>query len=263
MLPGPQFTTNSFTNAASGTIGMTPCALVTVRGAGLVSGVQGVISGMNLFGPLPTTLAGVTITVQQGTTNTLAPIREVAADQSGQRATFQAPCGLTATSALQPSVNTSVTITAGGASTTVTGVSVFASQPGIFTFTGSNGKQYGTIIRESDGTYITPANLAHQGDKLYLVVTGLGQVTPAATTNSAGLGVQNANVPMLIFLNNTAINAISARYLFGSIGAYLVEFQIPATFPVGTDLNILPVATANNGNDFIVGNTTLLPGVTP
>ena len=142
-------------------------------------------------------------------------------------------------------------------------MAVFASQPGLFTFTGSNSKQYGVVIREADGSYVTPNNQAHRGDKLYLLVTGLGQTTPAVTTNSAGVGSQNVNVPMLVFLNNTAVNALSVRYLFGSIGAYLVEFQIPADFPVGTDLNILPVATANNGNDFIVGNTTLLPAVAP
>ena len=262
-LPGPQFTTSSFTNAASGTIGMTPCGLVTVRGAGLLSGVQGIVSGMNLFGPLPTTLAGVSITVQQGSNSSVsAPIREVANDSSGQRVTFQAPCGLVAASPLFPGVAT-VTITASGASTTVANVAVFASQPGLFTFTASNAKQYGTVIREADGSYITPANQAHQGDKLYLLVTGLGQVTPAATTNSAGVGSQSVNVPMLVFVNGSAITPLSVRYLFGSIGAYLVEFQIPANFPVGTDLNILPVATANNGNDFIVGNTTLLAGVTP
>jgi len=261
-LAGPQFTSSSFTNAASGSVGMTPCGLVTVRGSGLLSGVQGIVSGVNLFGPLPTTLAGVSITVQQGSNNIQVPIQQVASDQSGQRVTFQAPCELTATSVLVPG-SASVSITANGATTTVNNVLVFAVQPGLFTFTGSNSKQYGVVIREVDGSYVTPENQAHRGDKLYLLVTGIGQVTPAATTNSVGVGSQNANVPMLVFLNNTALNTLSTRYLFGSIGTYLVEFQVPADFPVGTDLNILPVATANNGNDFIVGNTTLMAGVAP
>ena len=93
----PQFIASSrFTNAASGTIGMTPCGLVTVRGSGLAAGVQGVLSAVNLFGPLPTTFAGVSITVAQGSNVIQVPIREVASDQSGQRVTFQAPCELTA-----------------------------------------------------------------------------------------------------------------------------------------------------------------------
>ena len=92
---------------------MTPCGLVTVRGSGLATGVQGVVSGVNLFGPLPTTLAGVSITVQQGSNVIQAPIREVANDQSGQRVTFQAPCELIAASPLIPDTAT-VTITANG-----------------------------------------------------------------------------------------------------------------------------------------------------
>jgi uncharacterized protein (TIGR03437 family) len=254
-LAGPDLTSNSFTNAASGSLGMTPCGLVTVRGSGIASAVQGVVPGVSFLGSLPTTLAGLSIRVQQAANNIPVPIHSVANDQSGQRATFQAPCELTPGSA-------TVVVTVDGVSSDPVSVQVFALQPGIFTVPGSNGKLYGTVIRAVDGTYVTQSNPAQRGERCYIVVTGLGQAAPAVATNSAGTGAaQNTNVPMLIFLNGNAVGALSARYLFGSIGSYVVEFKIPADAPIGPDQSLLVVGLLNDGNDFVVGNTVLLPGV--
>ena len=200
-LAGPDLTSSSFTNAASGSAGMTPCGLVTVSGTGVAPAVQGVVSGVSFFGSLPTTLAGLSISVQQGANNIPVPIQAVANDQSGQQANFQAPCELTPGTA-------TVVVTVNGVSSNPVSVPVFAVQPGIFTSPGSNGKQYGAVIRAVDGTYVTPSNPAQRGERCYMVVTGLGQVTPAATTNSAGTGAaQNMNVPMLVFLNGNAVAA--------------------------------------------------------
>jgi len=148
-----------------------------------------------------------------------------------------------------------------GRSTTVTGVPVFPVQPGIFTYTGSNNKLYGAVIREADGSYVTSANQARQGEKLYVVVTGLGQATPTLVTNSVGTGTQNVNLPVAVFLGDKGLPALSARYLFGWVGAYLVEFQVPADAPTGPDQKLIVVALVNNAQDFVVGNTVLLPGV--
>jgi uncharacterized protein (TIGR03437 family) len=250
-LSGAQVTKSSFTNAASGTVGMTPCGFVTVTGTGVAPGVQGVVSPETFFfGAYPYSLAGLSITVN----NIPAPIQAVANDQFGQRANFQAPCELTGDTA-------TVVVTANGVSTTVTGVPVFPVQPGIFTYTGSNNKLYGAVIREADGSYVTSANQARQGEKLYVVVTGLGQATPTLVTNSVGTGTQNVNLPVAVFLGDKGLPALSARYLFGWVGAYLVEFQVPADAPTGPDQKLIVVALVNNAQDFVVGNTVLLPGV--
>jgi len=252
---GPSITASSFTNAASGSIGMTPCGFVTVTGTGVASGVQGVIAATSFFGAYPYTLGGLSISVQQGSINVPVPIQAVANDQFGQRANFQAPCELTGSTA-------TVTVTANGATTIVNNVPVTPVQPGIFTFTGSNNKVYGAVIREIDGTYVTSANPARQGEKVYVVATGLGQTTPALITNSAGTGSQNVNLPTLVFLNGRPINGLSARYLFGWVGAYLVEFQIPADAATGVDQSLLVVETSTDGNTFLgVSNTVLIPAV--
>jgi uncharacterized protein (TIGR03437 family) len=248
---GPTLTTSSFTNAASGAAGMTPCGFVTVSGAGVAPGVQGVVAAESFFGAYPYALAGLSITVN----DIPAPIQAVANDQFGQRANFQAPCELTGGTA-------TVVVNVSGATTTITGVTLQAVQPGIFTYTGSNNKVYGAAIREVDGTYVTAANPARQGEKIYVVVTGLGQTNPKLVTNSVGTGAQNVILPAAVFLSDRGIPALSARYLYGWVGAYLVEFQVPVDSPTGPDQKLIVVATSPDGNDFLgVSNTVLLPAV--
>jgi uncharacterized protein (TIGR03437 family) len=141
-------------------------------------------------------------------------------------------------------------------------VPVLQVQPGIFTYTGPNNKLYGAVIREVDGTYVTATNPAHQGEKVYVVTTGLGQTTPTLVTNSAGTGNQNVILPTAVFLSGRGIPALSARYMFGWVGAYLVEFQIPADSPTGPDQSLIVIETSTDGSTFLgVSNTVLLPAV--
>ncbi len=248
---GATLSSASFTNAASGAAGMTPCGFVTVTGNGVAPGVQGVVAAQTFFGAYPYSLAGVSITVN----NIPVPIQAVANDQFGQRANFQAPCELSGTTA-------TVVVTVNTVPTTVTSVPVQSVQPGIFTYTGSNNKVYGAVIREVDGTYVTATNPARQGEKVYVVLTGLGQATPTLVTNSIGTGSQNVTLPTLVFLGDSVIPGISARYLFGWVGAYLVEFQVPADAPTGPDQKLIVVETSADGNDFLgVSNTVLVPAV--
>jgi adhesin/invasin len=252
---GPQITTTSFVNAASLAVGMTPCGLVTVSGPGIAPTLQvgQVISGVSAFGPLPYTLALVSISIQQGSNNFPAPIQAVANVNGVQQANFQAPCELTAGTA-------TVVVTVNGANTPVAGVAVLVVQPGIFTYAGPNGKAYGAVIREADGSYITPSNLARQGDKLLMVVTGLGQATPTLITNSAGTGSQNVNLQIVVGVHDNGVPVLSARYLVGFIGAYLVEFQLPPDAPLGTDQSLAVAARLSDGS-LRFGNPVFMPGV--
>ena len=217
---GPSITASSFTNAASGSVGMTPCGFVTVTGTGVATGVQGVLAATSFFGAYPYSLGGLSISVQQGSINVPVPIQAVANDQFGQRANFQAPCELTGSTA-------TVTVTANGATTIVNNVPVTQAQPGIFTYTGSNNKVYGAVIREIDGTYVTSANPARQGEKVYVVATGLGQTTPALITNSAGTGSQNVNLPTLVFLK-PPMSPLKFRFVKPTLKPLLLTW--PTTF---------------------------------
>jgi uncharacterized protein (TIGR03437 family) len=251
-LPGPEITVSSFKNAASLVGGLTPCGLITVTGSGLAPGVQGVLSGLSAFGPLPYALGPVSaITVN----NIPAPIQAVANQNGVEQINFQAPCELQAGSA-------TVVINVSGGSATVSNVPVFQVQPGIFTFAGPNNIPYGAAIHADGSGYVLPTSPARRGERLYIVVTGMGQTTPAVSTNSPGTGSQNIALPVVVGISDRGVPVLSARYLLGSIGAYLIEFQVPADSPVGPNQSLAVAALTNNGTTFVFGNQAFLAAVT-
>jgi uncharacterized protein (TIGR03437 family) len=254
--PGPVIVATSFVSAAYSAIstaaaGLVPCGLSTVTGPGLAPALQGVVSGANGFGPLPYTLNGVSITVN----GVQAPIQSVANQGGVQSVNFQTPCEV------QPGSAT-VIVTVSGSSTTVSGVTIFAAQPGIFNYQGANGKPYAAVIDASNGTYVTAQNPAVRGGTYYVVVTGLGLVTPATSTNSAGIPGQDVVLQVIVGLNNTGVPVLSQPapyYGVNSIGVYYVGFTIPIDAAAGPDQ---PLAVAVNVNGQLVfGNQTYLPQV--
>jgi uncharacterized protein (TIGR03437 family) len=252
--PTLPLTAASFSNAASGVTGLTPCGLATAVGAGLVPDA-GVISGISPFGPLPYQLGSIkSLTVN----NVPAPIQAVSNQNGKQQVNFQVPCETVVG-------NATVAVNVNGVVTTVTGVPVLAGQPGIFTYAGPNNKLYGAVIRLKDGSYITPSNLAPTGEDFYLILTGLGAVTPATLTNSAGNN-QAVNLTTVVGVNNAGVPTQTARYLTGSIGVYYVQFTIPKTSTVApgtvlyTDTPLAAFVSVNNVPVFSQPGV-LLPGV--
>jgi uncharacterized protein (TIGR03437 family) len=206
-----------------------------------------VVSGASSFGPLPYTLNSVSITVN----GIPAPIESVANQDGVQSVNFQTPCEV------QPGSAT-VVVQVGGDSITVTEVTIFAAQPGIVNYQGPSGKTYASVIRAADGSYVTPSNFARRGETYYVVVTGLGQMTPPALTNSAGVG-QSIVLPLVVGVNNAPVPVVSAQYLSGSIGRYIVSFQIPINAASGPD-QPLAIALMVNGQ-FALINQISLAGV--
>jgi hypothetical protein len=62
-------------------------------------------------------------------------------------------------------------------------------------------------------------------------------------------------------LSDRGVPEFSARYLQGSIGAYLVDFQVPIDSPIGPDQNLAIAVLTNNGTTFVFGNQVFLPAV--
>ena len=195
--------------------------------------------------------------------NVPAPIQAVSNQNGKQQINFQVPCE-TAVG------NATIVVRVNGVDTTVTGVPVFAGQPGIFTYAGPNNKQYGAVLRVKDGSYITPSNYAPTGENFYLILTGLGLVTPTTATNSGGNN-QAVNLTAVVGVGNAGVPTQTARYLQGSIGVYYVEFTIPkATNGVGVPLapgtvvltdTPLAVFLNINGQPVFSQPGVLLPGV--
>jgi hypothetical protein len=245
--PGPSITASSFQNAASFAPGLTPCGLGLVTGNGLAPGVSGVIPG-NSFGPLGFSLGPVnsmTINLVQ------VPISSVSNQNGVQQVNFQTPCEVLPGPA-------TVVITISGVATTIQGVPVLASQPGIFTFPGPNGIQYGAVLRAADFNYVTPSSFANRGELYYVVVTGLGQTSPLATTDNPGNG-QTVLAQVIAGVNDAGVGTGPATYAKGLLGVYLVPFQIPLTAPTGANQK-LSVGTFT-GQTVTYSNSVFIPGV--
>lgn len=255
--PGPNVSSTSFVNAASFQAGLVPCGLATVTGSGLAPNVNGVVLGSTLgIGPLPYSLQGVSISVN----GVPAPILSVSNQNGSQQVNFQTPCEVTAGSG-------TVVVQAGGGTTTISGVVIYPTQPGIFTYAGPSGVSYAAIINSS-GAYLTPSTLAHPGQTYYMIVTGMGQTSPAAITNDPGTGTQTISPSQVILaINNVGVPVTSVQYLQGTVGEYLISFTIPTTynngtpFPTGTNLPISLGGVTSTGQQIFDTASVDIPGI--
>ncbi len=255
--PGPNVGTTSFLNAASLQPGLVPCGLATVTGAGLAPGVIGISAGNPLgIGPLPLSWQGVTITVDGIT----APILTVSNLNGTQQVNFQTPCEI-------PIGVATVVVQVNSGTTTIPGVTVYPTQPGIFTFAGAGGINYGWIISAANGSYLQPGNPAHAGQTYYMVATGLGQTSPAAATNSPGTGAQTIPASQIVlFIDNIGVPVTSVQYLEGAVGEYIITFTIPTTannqpFPTGVNLPIQLGGITSGGQTLFDNSPVALPGI--
>jgi adhesin/invasin len=228
---GPSFTSSSIVNAASGQAGVTPGGLATITGTNLALNVTGgaVVANSGLPGKWPTTLSGVT--VYFGTY--VAPIQAVSNVNGVQSVTVQVPFEVS-------TGTTSVTISVSGGSTTVTGVTVKAVQPGLFETTDANGQKVAVLIRP-DGSYVSSTNAAVRGENLRMLVTGLGQTSPLTATNQSGVAEQSVLTSLIAGVKGGGATVVNTEYAVGQIGVYIVTFQVPSDISAGT---YVPVSLA-------------------
>ncbi|MEK7407232.1 MAG: Ig-like domain-containing protein [Acidobacteriota bacterium] len=219
-VPGPAVTAASFISAASGQQGVVAGSLTTIQGSRLAPGIQGCVEAGVVAGPLPTTLAGVTVAFGAH----LAPIFSVCNVDGREQARVQAPWEL-GVGAVR------VQITVGAGTTIVEQVPVVAAQPGIFETAGTDGRRYAVLARP-DGSFVTPLNPARRGELIRIYATGLGPVLPRADTNRSGVPGQAVYYSVVVGVNNSGARVVSAEYAQNMIGIYIVTIELPAdTFP--------------------------------
>jgi uncharacterized protein (TIGR03437 family) len=211
----------TFANGASFQVGViSPGGIATITGEGIAPGVTGLISAYNLVGPLPISLAGVSITFN----GIPAPIYYVLNLGNTQQVTVQVPFEV-------PAGAVSVTINAaGGGSVTVPTV-LEQFGPGVFN-TLVNGTPMAVAVRP-DGSYVTADNPAQRDEDIQVFVTGLGPVSPDAVTGNAGLTGQTVVASVIVGLNNGGVPLTSAVYAPGMVGVYILTLHVPATTTPG------------------------------
>jgi len=228
-----------------------PGEIVTVQGGGFANNVQGVVSGLSILGPLPTSLMGVSITFN----GVAAPIFYVSNVNGVQSMTIQVPFET-------PIGNTPVMLTPGGGGAPAPlNVTTQLYAPGVFTNT--YGNQTIAVAVRSDGSYVSPTNPAQTGETIYLFATGLGEVTPAAATNTPGAGQLIASTATVVTgLNNKGVPHTTVDYAPGLVGVYIVAIQVPETTSTGPAQPVGLILVDPSGNKYYA-NSTVIPIQTP
>jgi uncharacterized protein (TIGR03437 family) len=247
-LPGPSIT--SVVNGADfeKSTGISPGGIATISGTEFLPGVIGLVTPDNIVGPLPITLAGLTVTF--GAAATPAPIYYVLSANGTDEVTVQVPFEV------QPGSSVALTLTLADGKFTTVKVPVKPFAPGVFT-TAYNGKVYPVALRP-DGSPVSPTNPAQLGENITVYVTGLGQVSPATATGDAGVPGQSIVAQLVVGLNNGGVPLISAEYVPGSVGVYAITLQVPADTKTGP-YQPLGVVVFDSANNAYYANSTYLP----
>lgn len=242
--PGPS--PNSVVlNAASFQQSVSPGAIVTIQGSGIAPGIQGVVAPNNVLGPLPTTLAGVSVTFN----GTPAPIYSVSNVNGVEQVTVQVPFELAGSTSANVTINTP-----GGGSGTISNVQLKPFAPGVFE-TNAFGLAHQAVAIRPDGSFVSPANPARRGETIRIFATGLGQTTPVTATNFAGVPGQNVAAQLVVGLNNSGVPLISAQTVPGLVGVFVVALQVPSDTTPGPQQPVGLIAYDAAGNPFFAQGT--------
>jgi uncharacterized protein (TIGR03437 family) len=203
-----------------------------------------VVTPASIVGPLPTNLAGVLVLFS----GIPAPIYSVSNVNGKESITIQVPFEL-------PPGAANVTISTSSGSATVPNVAIAQYSPGLFE-TVVGGQKVGVAIRP-DGSYVSPSNPALRGDVVCFFATGLGQVSPAASTNSIGVEGQMVLAPIDVGVNNAGVRLASATYSTGRIGVYQVCLEIPMDTATGPSQPIGLIIHDASGNSVFAQGTSI------
>jgi uncharacterized protein (TIGR03437 family) len=250
----PTLQSANFVNGADlQTNSLSPCSL----GALVTSpGTLGIANSSAPFpaGPVPSS------PLQLSFANIGAPIVNINSNASGQQQVlFQVPCEVAPGSAVP------VTISVGGTVSNVS-LNVQAASPGIFQTKMSDGVFRALLVRP-DGSYVSLANPARQGEIVVAYVTGLGPTTPGVGTNSlpapsnSETTAPDAKVlgQVIPGMSGGSAPLIYARLSEDLPGVYVVAFQIPTSIPTGNDVTFSIGVIPPGGSTAIFSATSKVP----
>jgi uncharacterized protein (TIGR03437 family) len=238
--PGPNLTTSSFLNAASGQVGfISPCGLATISAAGLTPAGDSALGWAPVFGALPTSVNGLSVSFN----GLPAPIVNVALGQVNPQVTLQVPCEVA------PGNQVPVVVNVGGGGKGSINIPVKTVSPGIFQTTMSDGIARAVVVR-SDGSFADVGgavnNPARLSENIRIYVTGVGPTAPFVDTNNiqdpnadlVGADATVAGVVQVGIVGFAGLQVITARQAPDLIGVYEIQVFIPSTAPVGNSVQI-------------------------
>jgi len=227
-----------------------PGSIVTITGTNILTGVQGLYSGFNVVGGLPTSFP---IPSGVGTGSVTfngvpAPIYYVSNSGGVEQVTVQVPFET------QPG-QANVTINAVGGGLTTVQLQIQPVAPGVFESTYGNQKV--AVATRPDGSVVSPSNPARRGEAIRVYVTGLGQVSPAAATGSFGIPGQTVLASIIVGLNDIGAGLISAEYAPGMVGVYVLTVQVPADATTGPARPFGLIVSDSTGKQYTAQGTSI------
>ena len=203
-------------NAASGAPGLVAGSLATIYAAGLLT-EPGIIQAETF--PLPTSLAGVSVTVG----GRAAPLLAVASTTSGEQVNLQVPFDVSGNSAV-------VTVTRGAASASVE-APLSPAQPGTFTSDGT-----AAIAATIAFGLIAEDNPAPRNSVIVLYATGLGAVEnpPPTGASTPTTPLSAARVTPSVRIGGVPAEVLFAGLAPGFAGVFQLNVRVPATVPAGS-----------------------------
>ncbi len=239
---GPSFTAAGIVHGATQLAGaLAPNAIATIYGTNLSWETESVTEANLVGGTLPTSLAGVSVYVN----NMLANLLYVSPGQIN----FLIPYEITASSATVVVSRQGVAgpVNANGQPAVVIPLAPVA--PGFFEWNGNF-----AVAEHADGSLITPTSPAQAGETIVLYGAGLGATQPptmsGALPTSAATAVCAAQ--MVIVLNGAALPQSSIYYAGltpGFAGLYQINLGLPNPLPPNPQIQI------------VVGNAVSPPAV--
>jgi uncharacterized protein (TIGR03437 family) len=247
-LPGPVLTTQSFTNFATGEVGVVPGSLVLISGPGIAPTITGERNANMTTAQLPYNIEGVTVEFRFSGRSEYAPLMRVANLNGVESALVQAPYDLAGLTSVD------VRVVSGGEAI-VNGVPVRSVGPGILEDT-LGGSRAAIAIR-SDGLRVTPSTPARRGEVIRLYVIGLGQTTPTAETNRVGIPDQRIRAAISVGIDDKGVTPMSAHLAENLIAIYEVVFRVPTDATIGNTRPLGLVIEPSPGQQFYANGSTI------
>lgn len=215
---------------------ISPGAVATIYCVGLAQGIQGSVVP-SFVGPLPTQVAGVSVTFATATDQTAsgppnAPIYNVSNYNGQESVSVEVPVDA------MVGASVPVTITVGGVSTTGITATILQTAPGVFDMglPGADGLRTAVILRP-DGSVVSPSNALARGEIGRAYVTGL--ILPDGLTTNAQVPIDtdivNTN-PLIVGVSNAGVPVISVKYARNMVGVWEVQFEVPTKAKTGSNL---------------------------
>lgn len=226
----PYISPAGVSNAAGSTpvSGVAPGSIVTIFGENLAPS-----TAIGPASPMVQTLAGVTVTAG----GNLLPLFFASPTQIN----VQLPPGF-------PMGASTLTVSAVGQAPVSASFTVVQDAPGIFQQS-LNGQNY-AMATHIDGSMVTPAAPAQQGETLLLYGTGFG---PTSTARLEGFALPASQVytltdPLSLQVAGVALTPDAAVAQSGAVGLDVVEFHLTSAVPSGANANVYVTVNGQSSN---------------